>query len=234
MPTGSPRSLAFRLFRAAIVLVLAISAAAVSADAALSLRRSGLDPDAGALGHRRSGSSGAGCRSPRSRRRCRAPCWSPRMRASARHHGVDFEELRAAIEDADDLSRDARRLDHRAADREEPVPLAGPLVVRKALEFPLALWIDLVLGKRRVMEIYLNIAEWGPNGEFGAEAGARHAFGKSARDLTRARGGAARRHPAQSGAPQRRAPGCRRAPAGRDLPGAGAPDRASVADCLRR
>ena len=34
------------------------------------------------------------------------------------------------------------------------------------------------------VEIYLNIAEWGPNGEFGAEAGARYAFGKSARDLT--------------------------------------------------
>jgi len=34
------------------------------------------------------------------------------------------------------------------------------------------------------MEIYLNIAEWGPSGEFGAEAGARYAFGKSARDLT--------------------------------------------------
>ena len=41
-----------------------------------------------------------------------------------------------------------------------------------------------MLPKRRVLEIYLNIAEWGPNGEFGAEAGARHAFGKSARDLT--------------------------------------------------
>src|SRR3954454_25019824 len=60
----------------------------------------------------------------------------------------------------------------------------GRSVVRKVLEFPLALWIDLVLGKRRTMEIYLNIAEWGPNGEFGAEAAARHAFGKSARDLT--------------------------------------------------
>jgi len=33
------------------------------------------------------------------------------------------------------------------------------------------------------MEIYLNIAEWGPNGELGAEAGARRAFGRSARDL---------------------------------------------------
>jgi len=41
-----------------------------------------------------------------------------------------------------------------------------------------------VLPKRRVLEIYLNIAEWGPDGEFGAEAASRFAFGKSARDLT--------------------------------------------------
>jgi monofunctional glycosyltransferase len=40
-----------------------------------------------------------------------------------------------------------------------------------------------VLPKRRVMEIYLNIAEWGPNGQFGAEAGSRWAFGIAARDL---------------------------------------------------
>ena len=56
--------------------------------------------------------------------------------------------------------------------------------MRKALEFPLALWIDLILPKRRILEIYLNIAEWGPNGEFGAEAGARRAFGKSAQSLS--------------------------------------------------
>jgi len=56
--------------------------------------------------------------------------------------------------------------------------------VRKALEIPLALWINLVLPKRRILEIYLNIAAWGPNGQFGAEAAARWAFGKPARDLT--------------------------------------------------
>jgi monofunctional biosynthetic peptidoglycan transglycosylase len=39
------------------------------------------------------------------------------------------------------------------------------------------------LPKRRVLEIYLNIAEWGPNGEFGAAAAARYVFSKSARDL---------------------------------------------------
>jgi monofunctional biosynthetic peptidoglycan transglycosylase len=59
----------------------------------------------------------------------------------------------------------------------------GRSYVRKALEIPLALWLNVVLPKRRILEIYLNIVELGPNGEFGAEAGARWAFGKSARDL---------------------------------------------------
>src|ERR1700736_1653232 len=99
------------------------------------------------------------------------------------HHGIDFGELRAAIEDADDLSemRGGSTITQQTAKNLFLWP--GRSVVRKALEFPLALWIDLVLGKRRVMEIYLNIAEWGPTGEFGAEAAARKAFGKSAREL---------------------------------------------------
>ena len=100
------------------------------------------------------------------------------------HRGIDFGELRAAIEDADDLSemRGGSTIAQQTA--KNLFLWQGRSVVRKALEFPLALWLDLVLGKRRLMEIYLNIAEWGPNGEFGAEAGARHAFGKSARDLS--------------------------------------------------
>ena len=61
----------------------------------------------------------------------------------------------------------------------------GRSFVRKALEFPLALWIDLVLSKRRILEIYLNIAEMGPNGEFGADAGSRRAFGRSPEGLSR-------------------------------------------------
>ncbi len=99
------------------------------------------------------------------------------------HWGIDFAELREAIEDADDLSemRGGSTIVQQTAKNLFLWP--GRSVVRKALEFPLALWIDLILGKRRVMEIYLNVAEWGPNGEFGAEAAARHAFGKPARDL---------------------------------------------------
>lgn len=56
----------------------------------------------------------------------------------------------------------------------------GRSFVRKGLEIPLAFYLDLVLPKRRIMEIYLNIAEWGPDGEFGIEAGAQRAFGVDA------------------------------------------------------
>ena len=55
--------------------------------------------------------------------------------------------------------------------------------LRKALEVPLAFYIDLVMPKRRIMEIYLNIAEWGPEGEFGVAAGARRAFGREPQNL---------------------------------------------------
>jgi len=100
------------------------------------------------------------------------------------HHGIDFGELRAAFREADEFAdmRGGSTIAQQVAKNLFLWP--GRSVVRKVLEFPLALWLDLVLGKRRLMEIYLNIAEWGPNGEFGAEAAARYAFGKAARDLT--------------------------------------------------
>ena len=100
------------------------------------------------------------------------------------HRGVDFAEIREAIEDADELSemRGGSTITQQVAKNLFLWP--GRSYVRKALELPLALWIDLVLPKRRVMEIYLNIAEWGPAGEFGAEAGARRAFGKPASGLS--------------------------------------------------
>ena len=100
------------------------------------------------------------------------------------HSGVDWLELQNAIEDADDLDavRGGSTITQQTA--KNLFLWQGRSFVRKALEFPLALWIDLLLPKRRVLEIYLNIAEWGPNGEFGVEAGARRAFNKSARDVS--------------------------------------------------
>src|SRR6185369_17318465 len=101
------------------------------------------------------------------------------------HHGVDFRGLREAFADADDLDdmRGGSTITQQVAKNLFLWP--GRSYVRKALEFPLALWINLVLSKRRVMEIYLNIAEWGPNGEFGIEAGSRRAFGRPAQALDR-------------------------------------------------
>ncbi|HXX26078.1 MAG TPA: monofunctional biosynthetic peptidoglycan transglycosylase, partial [Pseudolabrys sp.] len=101
-----------------------------------------------------------------------------------RHHGIDFAGIRDAINEADDIEevRGGSTITQQVA--KNLFLWGGRSFIRKVLELPLALWIDLVLPKRRVLEIYLNIAEWGPNGEFGVEAGARRAFGKSARDLT--------------------------------------------------
>src|SRR5262245_34957432 len=101
-----------------------------------------------------------------------------------RHYGFDARGLREAIEDADDLSeaRGGSTITQQTAKNLFLWP--GRSLVRKALEFPLALWMEVAMPKQRIMEIYLNIAEWGPNGQFGAEAGARSAFGKSARDVT--------------------------------------------------
>ena len=55
---------------------------------------------------------------------------------------------------------------------------------RKGAEAWMAVLIDGVWGKRRVLETYLNIAEWG-DGLYGAEAAAYGRFGKPARDLTK-------------------------------------------------
>lgn len=54
---------------------------------------------------------------------------------------------------------------------------------RKALEAWFAFWIEKVWGKRRIMEVYLNVAETGI-GTYGATAGAERYFGKSAARLT--------------------------------------------------
>ena len=57
-------------------------------------------------------------------------------------------------------------------------------LLRKAEEFLVARRLERFLGKDRILELYLNTAEWG-SGIFGAEAAARHYFGRSAADLTR-------------------------------------------------
>jgi monofunctional biosynthetic peptidoglycan transglycosylase len=104
-----------------------------------------------------------------------------------RHHGIDFGELRQVIRGIDEVGdlaevRGGSTITQQAA--KNLFLWQGRSFVRKALEFPLALWLDLVLPKRRLMEIYVNIVAWGPNGEFGIAAAARRDFNKAPRDLT--------------------------------------------------
>ncbi|MFL6790239.1 MAG: monofunctional biosynthetic peptidoglycan transglycosylase [Bradyrhizobium sp.] len=100
------------------------------------------------------------------------------------HHGIDWNALRDVIDDAEDgeVARGGSTIAQQVAKNLFLWP--GRSVVRKALELPLALWIDFVLPKQRILEIYLNIAELGPSGQFGAETASIYAFGHSAATLS--------------------------------------------------
>jgi monofunctional biosynthetic peptidoglycan transglycosylase len=100
------------------------------------------------------------------------------------HHGIDWGALHEAIDDAEDgeAARGGSTITQQVVKNLFLWP--GRSVVRKALELPLALWTDWVLPKQRILEIYLNIAELGPSGQFGAQTGALYAFGRPASSLT--------------------------------------------------
>ena len=102
-----------------------------------------------------------------------------------KHRGIDWGALREAIDDAQEdgtSMRGASTITQQVA--KNLFLWQGRDPIRKVLEFPLALWVDLVLPKHRILEIYLNIAELGPQGQFGAEAGSAYAFGKSTANLS--------------------------------------------------
>jgi monofunctional glycosyltransferase len=88
-----------------------------------------------------------------------------------RHRGVDVGEFRALVEEAlaGEATRGGSTITMQTA--KNLFLWHGRSYVRKAIEIPLAIYMDAVLSKRRIMEIYLNIAEWAP-GVYGAEAGA--------------------------------------------------------------
>jgi monofunctional glycosyltransferase len=101
------------------------------------------------------------------------------------HHGIDFKELEVIVDD----------------DLDDPKPVRGGSTLtqqlvknvfftthrsflRKGIEVTLAPLAELVLGKQRILELYLNVAEWGP-GVYGAEAAAKYHYGGSASSLSR-------------------------------------------------
>jgi monofunctional biosynthetic peptidoglycan transglycosylase len=101
-----------------------------------------------------------------------------------RHAGVDWGAVSEALEDLEDgdKPRGASTLPMQTAKNLFLWP--GQSYLRKALEVPLAYFMSLVWSKQRVVEVYLNIAEWGP-GVYGAEAAAQYHFGRSAASLNR-------------------------------------------------
>ncbi len=101
------------------------------------------------------------------------------------HRGVDIGELRGVVDDAlaGEATRGASTITMQTV--KNLFLWSRPLgTVRKVFELPLAVYFDAVMSKRRIMEIYLNIAEWGP-GIYGIEAAAQYHFGIPAKQLSR-------------------------------------------------
>jgi monofunctional biosynthetic peptidoglycan transglycosylase len=92
------------------------------------------------------------------------------------HSGMDFVEMQKALEKAQDGGR-LRGASTITMQMVKNLFLwTGRDWIRKGMEAPLALYADLVLSKRRIMEIYLNIVEW-DTGVYGAGAAAEQFFG---------------------------------------------------------
>jgi monofunctional biosynthetic peptidoglycan transglycosylase len=100
-----------------------------------------------------------------------------------RHKGIDADELKAAfMKDWQTLSfaRGGSTITMQLARNLYLSPSKNPL--RKLREIAIAHQLEQSLTKERIFELYLNVVEWGKN-IYGAEAAARHYFGKSAADL---------------------------------------------------
>jgi len=100
------------------------------------------------------------------------------------HHGIDWSAVSDAVDEYNEEGRlrGASTITMQVARNLFLWPGGG--FVRKGIEAGLALAIDALWPKRRILELYLNIAEWGP-GLYGAEAAARAYFHVHAAQLSR-------------------------------------------------
>jgi len=100
------------------------------------------------------------------------------------HHGFDFAEIEKALAErrAGGRTRGASTLSQQVA--KNLFLWEGRSWVRKGLEAYITLWLEVVVPKDRILDLYVNLAEWG-DGVFGIEAAAQHHFRKSAQSLTR-------------------------------------------------
>jgi monofunctional biosynthetic peptidoglycan transglycosylase len=97
------------------------------------------------------------------------------------HHGFDFESIAKVLEKEGGPRRGASTISQQVAKNLFLWP--GKTYIRKGLEAYLTLLIETLWPKRRILEIYLNVAEFGP-GIFGAGAAGQQLFGKPALNLS--------------------------------------------------
>ena len=107
------------------------------------------------------------------------------------HHGFDWQAMEIAAEgDLDDHNPKHRLRGGSTLDQQLVKNLffgTGRTLLRKGAETTLVPIAELVLGKQRILELYLNVVEWGP-GIYGAEAASRYYFHTSARSISRRQG----------------------------------------------
>jgi len=103
------------------------------------------------------------------------------------HHGFDWHEVHEAVEDGleDGKLRGASTIDEQLA--KNLFLTTNRSLLRKGLEVTLVPLEELFLSKRRILELYMNVVEWGP-GVYGAEAAAQYHYGVPAARIGREQG----------------------------------------------
>jgi monofunctional biosynthetic peptidoglycan transglycosylase len=102
------------------------------------------------------------------------------------HHGIDWDETEKVAQESQEkgeLIRGASTIPQQLVKNLFFTTHRNPL--RKLLEYTLAPMADRILGKRRELELYLNVVEWGPGGVYGIEEGARYHYHVAASRLDR-------------------------------------------------
>jgi monofunctional biosynthetic peptidoglycan transglycosylase len=101
------------------------------------------------------------------------------------HDGFDWKEMDLAVKEAERKGKPVRGASTITNQCARSIFLwQGRSWIRKGLESYYTIWMELLLSKRRIMELYANVIEMGP-GIYGIEAASQHYFGVNARGLTR-------------------------------------------------
>jgi monofunctional biosynthetic peptidoglycan transglycosylase len=100
------------------------------------------------------------------------------------HHGFDWTEIRNAVEEnlEDDQGRGASTITQQLV--KNLFLTTGRSILRKGMEFALVPLTEAILPKRRILELYLNVIEWGP-GVYGGEAASRYYYNLPAAQVSR-------------------------------------------------